>query len=110
MRPLVLAAGSGDGRVFFYDLAASRSHPIRTVRSRADGGHDDESDAVASSSSFSDDAVYSMEFNPKLPDYFASSHGDCLNIWSIGPQLAESLPGEMQGAASLAENFEAQQR
>lgn len=101
--------GSGDGRVFFYDLAASKIHPAKVVDTRIpslsashvspevheESGHHDGLESERHQ------PVYSLQFNPKLPSYFASSYGESVRIWTLGPQLAESLPGEIEGARAF---------
>ena len=88
-RPLVFAAGTGDGRVFLYDLAASRSMPVRQIEQDNQGSG----------------AVYSVEFNPKLAPYVATTQGDRVRVWEMGPQLTEEVVGERDGLRKLASSL-----
>lgn len=118
VRPMVLAAGSGDGRVFFYDLAASKVHPIKVLHvhhlsllSAGSSGlgsgdlgsatNNSKEGANHSKTQARHKPVYSLEFNPKLHTYFATTYGDSIRIWELGPQLMESPPGELQQVESL---------
>ena len=118
VRPMVLAAGSGDGRVFFYDLATSRVHPVKVLpvhllssttideEGGAGVGDGDDPDADgggggASRSRRRHHPVYSLQFNPKLHTYFATAYGDSVRIWELGVELTESPPGELQKIEEL---------
>lgn len=87
VRPMFFAAGTGDGRVFFYDLAASKVHPVKVLHQ----------EKTTRTGTLTSPIVYSTQFNPKLQSYFATTCGDGVRVWELGPQLSESPPGEEIG-------------
>jgi len=85
-RPTVLAAGTGAGKLVFYDMMQSTLHPARCV------------DATEQLS-----PVHALAFNPKLPEFLASTDGETVKVWELGPRLTENRPGEQRLLDRLTE-------
>ena len=95
----------------------AKAHPVRTVRApareawgpvqgsatlaEAEEGEGEGSLAYAATGGKGDGPVFSVAFNPKQATCFASGCADGVVVWRIGPQLAESVPGEAQALETL---------
>lgn len=88
-RPLVLAAGAGNGKLAVYDLQASALNPALSL--------DVAGDAPVVS------PVHAVSFNPHLPEYLATACGARVRVWGLGPGLSEPRAGEPKLLEALAE-------
>eukprot|EP00899_Mesostigma_viride_P008749 jgi/Mesvir1/17876/Mv12952-RA.1 len=89
-RPTVLAVAAGDGRAFLYDLHRSTLHPI-TALNVCDTPR----------------PVYALEFNPRLPEYLATSDGPTIKVWQLGQAFTEQRAAEYRVLDRLADVGEA---
>ncbi|XRB08183.1 Wd repeat-containing protein 34 [Pycnococcus provasolii] len=86
-RPCVFAAGSADGRVFVYDIAAASMHPALAI---------DVSDGA-------DVPVHAMAFNPHLPEYLATCERKRVRVYSLAPRLRKPRARELAVLRRLAD-------
>mmetsp|Transcript_22905 Transcript_22905/g.77958 ORF Transcript_22905/g.77958 Transcript_22905/m.77958 type:complete len:508 (-) Transcript_22905:1217-2740(-) len=81
-RPLVLAALSCHGEIIIYDLTLDRLNPIHTISL---GIEKEKQKGVQG---------MTLEFNPCLPEYLATTNGHSICTWELSPELCVPKPNE----------------
>jgi len=78
-RPLVIAAGAGDGTLFIYDLKRSRAKPEVTLKVTTDKS-----------------AVTALAFNPQSPELLATADAQGhVKIWRLSTALSKMSEREL---------------
>lgn len=130
-RPALVAAGAGDGRVYFFDLSRDPYQPVTVISMRAGmgegagsgafGGGPTTADALPSSGAgsrivsasldgaavgggadYDTGSVNALAFNPTQKDLVACAMGGSVQIWTLGPGLTDRNPSELRMIAELS--------
>ncbi|DBA85408.1 TPA: WD repeat-containing protein 34 [Trebouxia sp. C0005] len=83
-RPMVIAIGTGDGRVFLYDLMHNLERPVRIL------------DVCGSAQ-----PVYGLVFNVQAPELFATTDQQSVKVWNLQEGLTKQRAKERQALNRL---------
>lgn len=102
VRPLVLAAGDGEGVVHLFDLQQSLSAPVATLvdsSTKSSRRHGRRGGSAA--------AIYSLAFNPRWRNMIAVGDGaGRVFVWKLGWRLSNARPKEEQTLAGIVQSWE----